>query len=71
MVKCNLNYGSNIIKCRNKFHCEIQIFFCLKWPKSSLENQKKKLHFKMLTLQNVKFEISEQSNMTIIVFSHI
>ena len=35
-------------------------------PNSSGKPIKKILHFKMSTLQNVKFEISEYSNMTIV-----
>ena len=43
--------------------------FCLKLPTSSRKPIKRFLHFKMLTLQNVKFEMSEYSNMTYIILS--
>ena len=39
-------------------------FFCAKLPNSSRKPIKKDLHFKILTLQNVKFEMSEYSNTT-------
>ena len=40
-----------ILKCKK--------FFCSKLPNSSRKPIKKFLHFKLLTLQNVKFEMSE------------
>ena len=41
-------------------------FFFFKLPNSSGKPVKKLLHLKMLTLQNVKFKMSEYSNMTVI-----
>ena len=43
-------------------HFEVLKFFGLKLPNSSRKPIKKFLHFKILTLQNVKFEMSEYSN---------
>ena len=37
-------------------------------PNSLIKPIKKILHFKMLTLQNVKFEMSEYSNTTLVLF---
>ena len=41
---------------------EMKFFFCLKSPNSSREPIKKFLHFKMLTLQNVKFRVQQRSH---------
>ena len=48
----------SILKCK---------IFCFKLSDSSRKPIKKFLHFKMLTLQNVSFEMSEYSNMTYVV----
>ena len=42
--------------------------FCLKLPYSSRKSIKKVLHFKMLTFQNAKFDISEYSNTAYVTF---
>ena len=58
--------GSIAVKCKKKIAFWNVKIFCLELPNSSKKPIKKSLHFKMLTIQNVKFEMPEYSNTTIL-----
>ena len=54
----NIPVNIVVVTCKKNTFWSVKIF-CLKLPNSSGKAIKKNLHFKMLTIQNVKFEMSE------------
>ena len=63
IISRNCNYGSVAVKCKNFYILKCK-FFLLKIAYTFRKQIKNFLNFKMLTLQNVKFEMSEYSNTT-------
>ena len=68
-VNAHKYLGTIAVKCKKKIAFWNVNFFCLKLFNSSRKPIKKLLHLKMLTLQNVKFKMSEYSNTTIVFYA--